>query len=149
MSAVVNGMVLPRATEGTVTKIEAAKIIVFNTEVETVNTENKGTVLIENSEQLLNYNKSEEKAMEDMIKSIADCGANVIITGNKFSELATHYCERYGMMMLKIPSKFELRRVCKTVGAAMLVRACLLVCLGLSLARSLAMAGSESSRQLH
>ena len=122
MSAVVNGMVLPRDTEGTIKSIENAKIVIFNTEVETVNTENKGTVLIENSEQLMNYNKSEEAAMEAMIKSIADTGANVIITGNKFSELAEHYCERYGMMMLKILSKFELRRVCKTVGAAMLAK---------------------------
>jgi formate dehydrogenase assembly factor FdhD len=37
-----------------------------------------------------------------MIKSIAECGANVIITSSKFSEMAMHYCERYGIMMLKV-----------------------------------------------
>ena len=37
-----------------------------------------------------------------MIKSIADCGANVIITSSKFSEMAMHYCERYNIMMLKV-----------------------------------------------
>ena len=36
-----------------------------------------------------------------MIKSIAECGANVIITSSKFSEMAMHYCERYNIMMLK------------------------------------------------
>ena len=107
-----------------------AKIAVYSVEVETVQTENKGTVLIENSDQLLNYNRSEEIAMEkvrkltastvdgcgavlngvvprafmQMIKSIVDSGANVIITGSKFSEMATHYCERYGVLMLKVSS---------------------------------------------
>jgi len=37
-----------------------------------------------------------------MIKSIAECGANVIITSSKFSEMAMHYCERYNIMMLKV-----------------------------------------------
>eukprot|EP01048_Picozoa_sp_COSAG05_P020874 COSAG05_NODE_3679_length_1912_cov_1.726972_2_plen_148_part_00 len=107
-----------------------AKIAVYSVEVETTQTENKGTVLIESSEQLLSYNRSEEIAMEkvrtcsiatsapsrripqpfdwcgvvQMIKSIVDCGANVIITGSKFSELAMHYCERYGVLMLKVSS---------------------------------------------
>jgi formate dehydrogenase assembly factor FdhD len=36
-----------------------------------------------------------------LIKSIAECGANVIITSSKFSEMAMHYCERYKIMMLK------------------------------------------------
>ena len=45
-----------------------------------------------------------------MIKSIADCGANVIITSSKFSEMAAHYCERYHIMMLKASARllFEL-----------------------------------------
>ena len=41
-----------------------AKVIVFNVEVEATATENKGTVLIESSDQLMNYNRSEEIAME-------------------------------------------------------------------------------------
>ena len=85
MSALVNGMVVPRDTEGTfrefsrcrrthcwsdccatgsVKTMSSAKIVVFNVEVEATATENKGTVLIENSDQLLNYNRSEELAME-------------------------------------------------------------------------------------
>merc|ERR1712178_425566 len=84
-----------------------AKIVVFNVEVEATATWDKGTVLIENSDQLLNYNRSEELAMEAMIKSIAECGANVIITSSKFSEMAMHYCERYGIMMLKVIARGE------------------------------------------
>lgn len=122
MSALVNGMVIPRDAEGTIKTIKDARIAVFSVEIEATATENKGTVLIESSEQLLNYNRSEEDAMDKMIKSIVDCGINVIITGSKFSEMAMHYCERYGVLMLKILSKFELRRVCQTIGATTLAK---------------------------
>jgi formate dehydrogenase assembly factor FdhD len=44
-----------------------------------------------------------------MIKSIAECGANVIITSSKFSEMAMHYCERYSIMMLKVRAGDDLR----------------------------------------
>jgi formate dehydrogenase assembly factor FdhD len=46
-----------------------------------------------------------------MIKSIAECGANVIITSSKFSEMAMHYCERYNIMMLKVRVVGRLLRV--------------------------------------
>eukprot|EP01044_Picomonas_judraskeda_P045638 COSAG03_NODE_25082_length_268_cov_0.562130_1_plen_69_part_01 len=45
---------------------------------------------------------------QQMIKSIAECGANVIITSSKFSEMAMHYCERYSIMMLKVSAGDDL-----------------------------------------
>lgn len=36
--------------------------------------------------------------------------------------MALHFIERYKMMIVKVQSKFELRRICKTVGATALVR---------------------------
>jgi formate dehydrogenase assembly factor FdhD len=45
-----------------------------------------------------------------MIKSIVDCGINVIITGSKFSEMAMHYCERHGVLMLKVISTLSPKR---------------------------------------
>ena len=55
---------LRRFRAGTVKTMANAKVIVFNVEVEATATENKGTVLIESSDQLMNYNRSEEIAME-------------------------------------------------------------------------------------
>ena len=57
-----------------------------------------------------------------MIKSIADVGCKMIICGQAVGELALHFIEKYGMMCMKCPSKFELRRICRTTGAAPLVR---------------------------
>lgn len=34
-----------------------------------------------------------------------------------FGEMALHFVEKYGMMAIKIPSKFDLRRFCRATGA--------------------------------
>merc|ERR1711988_543706 len=60
--------------------------------------------------------------LEKVIKAIADAGTKVIICGQAIGELALHFIEKYGMMAIKCPSKFELRRLCRTTGANNLVR---------------------------
>lgn len=45
---------------------------------------------------------------------------NVIVSGGKFGDLAVHYCNKYNIMMIRLTSKFDVRRVCKTVGAVAL-----------------------------
>jgi len=49
-------------------------------------------------------------------------GAKVVVAGGSISEIALHFIEKYGMMAIRCPSKFELRRLCKATGAATLVR---------------------------
>mmetsp|Transcript_60894 Transcript_60894/g.119409 ORF Transcript_60894/g.119409 Transcript_60894/m.119409 type:complete len:553 (-) Transcript_60894:255-1913(-) len=121
-SCVVNGMLLPRSPEGTVLSVENAKITVFQCALESEGTETQGTVLIRNAEDMMSYNKSEEKALEEVIAAIHATGTNVVITGGTVSEMALHYLEKYGMMVVKTPSKWDIRRLCATVGATGLVR---------------------------
>lgn len=59
---------------------------------------------------------------EKIAKSIADMGVNLIVAGGSVSELMLHYVEKYKMMILKVTSKFELKRLCKAVGATALSR---------------------------
>ena len=56
------------------------------------------------------------------IKAIADTGCKLIVTGGKVGELALHYCNKYNLMVLRLMSKFDLRRLCQTVGATALPR---------------------------
>ncbi|CAI8595262.1 unnamed protein product [Vicia faba] len=116
-SAVVPGMVLRNDAVGTIKHIEKAKVAVFVGGVDTSATETKGTVLIHSAEQLENYSKTEEAKVEELIKAVADSGAKVIVSGAAVGEMALHFCERYKLMVLKISSKFELRRFCRTTGA--------------------------------
>uniref|UniRef100_A0A7N2M6S1 CCT-theta n=1 Tax=Quercus lobata TaxID=97700 RepID=A0A7N2M6S1_QUELO len=116
-STVVRGMVLKSDAVGSLKQIERAKVAVFVGGVDSSATETKGTVLIHSAEQLENYSKTEEAKIEELIRSVADSGAKVIVSGAAVGEMALHFCERYKLMVLKISSKFELRRFCRTTGA--------------------------------
>jgi T-complex protein 1 subunit theta len=54
--------------------------------------------------------------MEEIIEGIAASGAKVVIANGSISELALHYLDKFGLMVLKIQSKFELRRICGALG---------------------------------
>ncbi|KAJ8466980.1 hypothetical protein OPV22_029532 [Ensete ventricosum] len=121
-STVVRGMVLKNDAIGTIKRVEKAKIVVFAGGVDTSATETKGTVLIQSAEQLENYAKTEEAKVEELIKAVADSGAKVVVSGAAVGDMALHFCERYKLMVLKISSKFELRRFCRTTGAVALLK---------------------------
>nr|KYP32848.1 T-complex protein 1 subunit theta [Cajanus cajan] len=121
-STVVRGMVLKRDAIGTIKQAEKAKVAVFAGGVDTSATETKGTVLIHTAEQLENYSKTEEAKVEELIKVVADSGAKVIVSGGSVGEMALHFCERYKLMVLKISSKFELRRFCRTTGSVAMLK---------------------------
>ena len=121
-SRVIRGFVALRGSESTVTSAADAKITIFGCGIEASGTEAKGTVLMKNADDLKGYNKSEEKRMEETIKAIADTGCKVVLSGGTVSEMALHFIERYGLMCLRCPSKFDLRRLCTASGATALVR---------------------------
>jgi T-complex protein 1 subunit theta len=102
--------------------VENAKVAVFTCGIDLAQTETKGTVLIKNAEQLLDFSKGEEKQIEQAIKEIADSGVKVIVSGSTIGELALHFINRYGLLVVKVPSKFDLRRLCRVVGATPLAR---------------------------
>ncbi|XWS64618.1 hypothetical protein CRYUN_Cryun05aG0018600 [Craigia yunnanensis] len=119
---IVRGMVLKGDAVGSIKHVEKAKVAVFASGVDTSATETKGTVLIHSAEQLENYAKTEEAKVEELIKAVADSGAKVIASGGAVGEMALHFCERYKLMVLKISSKFELRRFCRTTGTSALLK---------------------------
>ena len=121
-SRVIRGFVALRGSESTVTSATDAKITIFGCGIEASGTEAKGTVLMKSADDLKGYNKSEEKKMEEIIKSIADTGCKVVVSGGSVSEMALHFIERYGLMCLRCPSKFDLRRLCTATGSTALVR---------------------------
>lgn len=116
-SKVVFGVVCQRDTCGTIKKVTDAKVAVFSSAIQATETEAKGTVLITSADELMNYSKSEESLMEKAIREIADSGVKVVISGGSISEMAAHFLEKFGIMSIKIMSKFELRRMCRATGA--------------------------------
>ncbi|KAM7323751.1 hypothetical protein ACRRTK_017857 [Alexandromys fortis] len=74
-------------------------------------------VLLELDEELLRIGLSVSE-----VKAIASTGANVIVTGGKVADMALHYANKYNIMLVRLNSKWDLRRLCKTVGATALPR---------------------------
>lgn len=77
----------------------------------------QGTVLIRSAEELQGYSRSEEDRLEALVKGIADTGAKVVVAGSAIGDMALHFVEKYGMMAVRIPSKFDLRRFCRCLAA--------------------------------
>ena len=149
-SQVVRGVVINRDADSSVKHVAKAKIAVFGCSIEASAPETKGVVVIKTADELKAYNKGEERMVEETIKGIADrcvvgsgggrarqaradadstppptpppSGAKVVVAGGSISEIALHFIQKYGMLAVRIPSKFELRRLCKAVNASALVR---------------------------
>ena len=63
-SRVVQGMVFGREPEGNIKKATKAKVAVFTSALDITQTETKGTVLIHNADEMLNFTRGEEKHLE-------------------------------------------------------------------------------------
>lgn len=122
-SFVMRGLIVTRNVETpTLTSVDTPKIAVYGCPMDTQEAETKGTVLIKTAEELLNYNKSEEDLAHKFVKGIADAGVNCVVCGGSISDIVLHYLEKYRIMTTKVTSKFELRRICKALGAQAIVR---------------------------
>ena len=121
-SKVVKGMVFGREPDGSVKKAKSAKVGVFSCPIDISQTETKGTVLLHNAKEMMDFTKGEESQLETIIKELHDSGLRVVVAGSTVGELALHYLNRFGILVVKVLSKFELRRLCRVVGATPLAR---------------------------
>jgi len=116
-SEVVSGMVFKRSVESNINKVEKCKIAVYTCPIDSAQTETKGTVLIKSAQELTDFSKGEEDLLEKQIKEIVDSGAKVVVSGGKIGDLALHYLNKYGLMAVRLTSKWDVRRLCRAVGA--------------------------------
>merc|ERR1712117_331567 len=119
-SQTVQGMVFRRQAESNIIKKDNCKVAIFTCPVDALQTETKGTVLIKTAEELTNFSRGEETQLENQIKAIADSGADVVVAGGKFGDLALHYVNKYNMMAVRPMSKWDVRRLARATGATAL-----------------------------
>merc|ERR1711981_39609 len=116
-SDVVKGMVFKRSVASDIIKAEDAKVVVYTCPIDTNQTETKGTVLIKTAAELTDFSRGEECQLEAQIKAIADTGVKVVVSGGKIGDLALHYLNKYGLMGVRLTSKWDVRRLCRAVNA--------------------------------
>ncbi|KAJ6263261.1 putative T-complex protein 1 subunit theta [Drechslerella dactyloides] len=121
-SQVVRGMVFGREPEGNKKSVAKSRVAVYACPIDISQTETKGTVLLKNAKEMLDFTKGEEAQLEAIIKEIHDSGVRVVVAGATVGELAMHYLNRMDILVIKVLSKFELRRLCRVIGATPLAR---------------------------
>uniref|UniRef100_A0A1I7YZB5 T-complex protein 1 subunit theta n=1 Tax=Steinernema glaseri TaxID=37863 RepID=A0A1I7YZB5_9BILA len=117
-------MVFKRGTEGSVKKVDNARIAVFACPVDITQTETKGTILMNTAADLKNFASTEEEEVEAQIKSLADAGVNVVVANGKFGDIYLHFLNKHNMMAVRLSSKFDLRRLARSLGAQPQSRIC-------------------------
>lgn len=123
-SDVLSGMIFKREVEGDITSAQKAKIAIYSCPIDITQTETKGTVLIKSADELLDFSRGEESLLEKQIKDIAATGVKVIVAGAKFGDMALHFLNKYEIMAVRLNSKFDLRRVAKTVNGTVSIFYC-------------------------
>lgn len=144
-SHVIQGMVFNREASSQIKSVSGPgpiKVAVFTCPISSSRTETKGTVLLHDAKEMLDFNRGEEAILSRQISEIASSGARVIVSGEQISDLAIHFIDRAGLMAVRIPSKFDLRRLCRALGATPLAR------LGAPLAEELGLAESIESLEI-
>ena len=116
------GMVIPRPAEGSVKHVKNAKVAVYNCPLDPQQSDTKGTELIKTASDLNSYSRGEEEIAQKLVEDISAAGVQVLVLGGSVAEIVMHYIELKGIMVVKINSKFELRRVARMLGATTVVR---------------------------
>ena len=91
-------MVFRRGVQSDIIKQDQCKIVVYTCPVDQMQTETKGTVLINSAKELTEFSRGEETLLENQIKAIADSGAKVVVSGGKIGDMALHYLNKYNLM---------------------------------------------------
>ncbi len=47
--------------------------------------------------------------LESQIKALADSGAKVVVSGGKIGDMALHFLNKYGLMAVRLTSKWDIR----------------------------------------
>lgn len=121
-SKVLTGMAFLREPEGSVRDVKGARIAVYSCPVDISLTETKGTVLIRNASDMLNFSRGEEGRLEQVVKNLKAAGINVVVTCSTVGDLIVHFMNTHGILLLRVPSKFDLKRLCRLTGATALPR---------------------------
>merc|ERR550534_2410244 len=115
-------MVFKRHAESTIIKKDSCKVAIYTCPIDAMQTETKGTVLIKTADELTTFSRGEETQLESQIKAIADAGVGVVVSGGKIGDMALHFINKYGMMAVRLTSKWDIRRLAKATGSTALPR---------------------------
>jgi chaperonin GroEL (HSP60 family) len=98
-------------------KVVKAKIALVNSALEVKETEIDAEIRITDPNQLKAFIDEEEKMLKDMVDTIKNSGANVLLTQKGIDDLAQHYLAKEGLFAVRRVKKSDMEKLARATGA--------------------------------
>lgn len=116
-SYVFKGFAVQREVAGTIRRAENCKLAVFATGFDLPQSDTKMNTVFSSGAEMENFARSEEDRMDAIVSSIAERGVNVVVCQSKPSEMAIHFLEKHHIMVIQLPSAWDIKRLCRATHA--------------------------------
>uniref|UniRef100_A0A8D2LZE3 T-complex protein 1 subunit theta n=1 Tax=Varanus komodoensis TaxID=61221 RepID=A0A8D2LZE3_VARKO len=120
-SCVLEGVVVCTEAEGVFRRVERARIAAYCCSFGPSGLEAKNTITFQSAAELKGYGGGEEQWLEQRVLAIAKAGVNLVVVGGQVDARALFYANRCRLMVVRLASRSELQRLCKAVGATLLL----------------------------
>lgn len=110
-----NGIVVDRRPEGFVTRHTCTSVGLFSCPLDIARTDLKGTVLLRNHEDLLNFSVNETEGVKKLVDSL---NVNVLIVSGNVNELFMDFVDSRNILVLRVFNKYDMKRICDLVGGS-------------------------------
>ncbi|MFD1512806.1 thermosome subunit alpha [Halomarina rubra] len=118
-SHLVRGVVMDkeRAHENMPKRVTDAKVLLFDAPIEVRETDIDASLDITSPAQLEGFLAREEAEIREMVDTIVDSGATVVVCQKAIDDLAVHYLSKAGVLAVKRAKKSDVRALARATGA--------------------------------
>ena len=115
----VNGVILnkEKVHGGMPDKIDDAKIALLDSPIEVRETETDAEINISDPSQMKNFVEQEEEQLKEMVESIDEAGANVVLCQKGIDDMAQHYLAKKGIYAVRRVSSGDIDKLAKATNA--------------------------------
>jgi len=101
------------------TDVEDARILLLDNSIEVEETETDAQLNIEDPDQLQQFIEQEERELEEMVDTIEEIGANVVICQKGIDDLAQHFLAKRGILAVERVSVSTMEFLCEVLETAL------------------------------
>ncbi len=115
----VEGVILDKEKthSGMPDSISDAKIALLDSAIEVKETETDAEINISDPSQMQSFVEQEEDQLKEMVNSIADSGANVVLCQKGIDDIAQHYLAKKGILAVRRVSSTDMDKLSKATNA--------------------------------
>lgn len=115
----VNGVILDKEKVhgGMPDRVDHAKIALLDSAVEVRETETDAEINISDPGQMQNFVEQEEEQLKEMVESIDEAGANVVLCQKGIDDMAQHYLAKKGIYAVRRVSSKDIDKLAKATNA--------------------------------